>query len=579
LRRLRGSLAVALTALLGAVPVWAASVDCRVQGISDKEILNNVEETLSIARAKSGKDLTPAEIRRMHRRAPAEIRRAVSPFGYYRATVSDTLIARGKDRFNARYTVILGEPVRVRRVSITVTGEGRTRPPFAALAADYPLHPGDVLDQRLYERRKNTFATAAADSGYLDASFGVTAIRIDRDENLADIEFAFDTGPRYAFGPVIFDSTGVDERVLRSYLTFKRGDPFRYDRLLSFQSALGGAPYFGRVETVLRRDLVVGNQVPIEVKLTPRKPYRFEIGAGYGTDTGPRALLNAELRRLNRAGHRFNGRVNVSEVELSAHAEYFMPSLYPRTHAYTVGATIARLDPVAYTTDRIAVGPTRSQKRYGWLESITLSYEREDYTVASDQGVTNLVIAGIAYRWKRADDDIYPKRGVRVDLGLRGAHQALLSTQSFLSPTLSAKGVRGLGAGFRLIGRVDTGRVDSSTFRDLPPTIRFFTGGDNTVRGYSYLSLGPKDDDGRVTGGELLLVTSVELELGLPKKFAIAAFYDAGNAFREIGAGVYEQGVGGGLRWRSPVGPIRLDLGFPVHHNDWKIHFTMGPDL
>jgi translocation and assembly module TamA len=579
LNRRYGSLAVALAMLSCAVPARAARVEYRIDGISDKEIAQNVQTTLSIARAADREDLTAGEIERMHRRAPAEIAQAVAPFGYYRATVQDTLLARGKDRFSAQYHITLGEPVRVRRVNISVTGEGRARPPFAELAANYPLRPGDVLDERAYDRRKNTFATAAADSGYLDASFGVTSIRIDREENLADIDFSFDTGPRYAFGPVIFDSTVVDDRVLRSYLTFKRGGPFRYDQLLAFQSALGGAAYFSRVEAIPRRDLASGNQVPIEVKLTPRKPYRFEIGVGYGTDTGPRLLFSTEMRRLNRSGHRFNGRINVSEVELSAHAEYFMPSLYPRTHAYTIGATIARLDPVAYTTSRIAVGPTRSQERHGWLESITIAYEREDYTVASDQGITNLLIAGLMYRWKRADDDIYPMRGVRVDIGLRGAHEGLLSSQSFFSPTLSSKAVRGLGAGFRLIGRVDTGWVDSSTFRDLPPTIRFFTGGDNSVRGYEYLSLGPKDQDGRVVGGELLLATSVELELGLPKKFAVAAFYDGGNAFEKVGAGIYEQGVGGGIHWRSPVGPVRLDMGFPIHHDGWQMHFTMGPDL
>ncbi|HEU4364002.1 MAG TPA: autotransporter assembly complex family protein [Candidatus Krumholzibacteria bacterium] len=579
MRALRGSSALALAALLGAASAHAARVDCRLEGIDEKELAENVEATLSIARTQDRKDITAGEIERMHRRATAEIQQALAPFGYYRVTVEDTLIARGKDRFTARYVITLGEPVRVRTVNVSVTGAGRDRPPFPKLVAEYPLKPGDVLDQRAYERRKNTFAAAAADSGYLDATFKTNVIRIDRDENTADIELSFDTGPRFSFGPVIFDSSGVDERVLRSYLTFERGEPFRYDRLLAFQSALGGAPYFGRVETVPRRDLAAGNEVPIEVNLEPRRPRRYEIGVGYGTDTGPRILFGAEMRRLNRAGHRFNGRINVSEVELSAHAEYFIPSIYPDTHAWAIGATVARLDPVAYTTDRGAVGPTRSQKRFGWLESITVSYELEDFSVGEDDGTSDLTIAGLAYRWKRSDDDIHPTRGLRVDLGVRGAHEALLSSQSFGSATASIKGVRSLGGRLRFIGRVDGGYTNTSRFRDLPPTIRFFAGGDNSVRGYEYQSLGPRGADGRVIGGELFLVNSAELELALVGKFAFAAFWDAGNAFEDVGSGVYEQGVGGGLRWHSPVGPIRIDLAFPVDHDDWRIHFTMGPDL
>lgn len=572
---------VAFVALLltGAIPARAARVEYRLQGISDKEIAKNVELSLSVAAAKDRKDLTPFEIDRMFRRGKVEIEEAVAPFGYYHPEVDDTLLTLGNDRYRAVYRVALGEPVRVRDVGVTVRGEGRDQPPFPGLVDDYPLKAGDVLDQRLYERRKNTFAAAAADSGYLDAKFTVSTIRIDRNLNLADIELALDTGIRYQFGPVDFDSSGVDERVLRSFIPFQRGDPFRYDQLLAFQSALGGASYFGNVEAVPRRDMATGREVPIQVHLEPRKPRHYEIGVGYGTDTGARLLLATEFRRLNRAGHRFSGRANISEVELSLHAEYFMPSVYPRTHAYTIGATIAKLDPVAYTTNRIALGPTRSQKRFGWLESITLAYEREDYTVASDAGVTDLVTAGLNYQWKRADDDIYAKKGLRIDLGVRGSHQALLSTQSFFSPTLFFKGVRSLGRGFRFIGRMDTGWVDTSMFHDLPPTIRFFAGGDNSIRGYEYQSLGPRDGDGRVEGGKLLMVTSVELEIPLPGKFALAGFYDSGNAFDEIGSGVYEQGVGGGFRWRSPVGPLRLDLGFPVHHDGWLLHFTMGPDL
>jgi translocation and assembly module TamA len=199
--------------------------------------------------------------------------------------------------------------------------------------------------------------------------------------------------------------------------------------------------------------------------------------------------------------------------------------------------------------------------------------------VGSDEGVTDLVIGGLSYRWKRADDDIYPLRGLRLDLGARGSHDALLSTQSFMSFTASAKGVRAAGGGVRFIGRVDTGWTSTSTFRALPPTVRFFAGGDNSVRGYEYLSLGPRDETGRVIGGEFLLVTSAEIEIGLPKKFALAVFFDAGNAFEAVGEGVHERGVGAGVRWRSPVGPIRLDAGFPIDHDGWHVHFTMGPDL
>jgi translocation and assembly module TamA len=572
-------LCVIALAILAPGAAQAAKVHCRIEGVSDGEIVKNIEATLSIIRDRNRDDLTPERIAQLHGRAPLEIRRAVEPFGYYHPTVDASLTPDGDDHFRARYAIVLGEPVRVQKVSVTLAGEGKDRPPFPRMAADLPLEAGDVLDQRLYEGIKLAFASAAVDSGFLDAAFTTSVIRIHRDQNSADIDLVFDTGRRYYFGPVTFDSTSVDDRVMRAYLTFKPGDPFRYDRLLGFQSALGSTPYFSRVEAVAERDSASGADVPIHVKLSGRRARRFEVGAGYGTDTGPRILLGAEFRRLNRSGHRYSGRVRVSGVELSLSAQYVIPSLYPHKHAYTIGILGARIEPDAYTTDRLAVGPTRSQPRFGALESITLSYEHENYTVGSDDGITDLLVGGLAYRLKRADDDIAPTRGYRFDVGLRGADEALLSSQSFVSFTTSVKMVRALGGRMGLVVRADGGATSTPTFRELPPTVRFFAGGDNSVRGYDYQTLGPLDETGRVIGGPVLLTTSAELQVRLKGKFGLAGFYDAGNAFTHIGSGIMEQGAGAGLRWLSPVGPIRLDLAFPLEHDGYRVHFTMGPEL
>ncbi len=576
------AIVILMCAMAIALPASAAAraqVECHVEGIADDVIEKNIETTLSMFRDRDRDDLTAERVAQLHQRAPLEIQRAVEPFGYYHATIDGSLTPGDDDHFAARYVVTLGKPVRVRDVTFSLTGDGRKAPPLPQLVAQFPLKKGDILDQRVYEKYKTTFAGAAVDSGYLDASFTASVIHMNRVQNIADIQLEFATGPRYFFGPVTFDSTSVDDRVMRAYLTFKPGDPFRYDRLLAFQSALGGAPYFSRVEAIAQRDSTTDRDVPIHVKLEGRRPRRYEIGVGYGTDTGPRVLLGAEFRRLNRAGHRYSGRIKVSEVELSLSAEYVIPSLYPKKHAYTIGVLAAHIDPDAYTTDRFAVGPTRSQPRFGAMESITLSYEHENYTVGSDDGITDLMVGGLAYRLKRADDDIFPTHGHRFDFGVRGSDEALLSTQTFASFTATAKMVRSLNGRTRIVARAEGGATSSPTFRELPPTVRFFAGGDNSVRGYDYQTLGPLDETGRVIGGPLLLTTSAEVQIALKGKFGVAGFYDAGNAFEHLGSGTMEQGAGAGLRWQSPVGPIRLDFAHPLHHDGFRVHFTMGPEL
>jgi translocation and assembly module TamA len=558
--------------------VRAVSVSTTIDGISDKELLTNVEVSLGIARAADDKKLTPERILAMHARAAGEIERALQPFGYYAPTIDASLVEKKDGKYEARYRVDPGPPTRVVHRVVAVTGEGKDRPPFPDIVSGVTLHTGDILDQRVYERIKSSMATAAADSGYLDARFVESKILVDAEHRTGDIDLVFDTGPRFYFGPVRFDSSVVNERVLRAHVNFKRGEPFRYDKLLALQSELGGMPYFSRVEVVPRRDLGNGTEVPIDVHLSPRAPWRFEIGAGYGTDTGARVRFDTELRRLNRSGHRFNGRINVSEIELSLYADYFIPSLYPKKHAYSIGAEISQLDPVAYTTTRKAVGVTRSQPRFGLHESFQVAFEDEDFTVASNKGTSDLLIGAIQYRLKRANDDVWPTRGYRLTLGARASSVQVASTQSFISVALEARTVRSFGP-VRLLGRVDAGRTFTAEFHKLPPTIRFFAGGDYSVRGYDYESLGPVDADGHVVGGDVLLVGSLELELPLVSKVSVAGFADVGNAFDSHDLADFEKGVGGGLRWRSPVGPIGADLAFPVNHDGWKIHIVMGPFL
>jgi translocation and assembly module TamA len=131
-----------------------------------------------------------------------------------------------------------------------------------------------------------------------------------------------------------------------------------------------------------------------------------------------------------------------------------------------------------------------------------------------------------------------------------------------------------------LLARGTLGTTIVDQFATLPASVRFFTGGSTTVRGYSYNSLGPKDANGEVVGGKYLLVGSLEFEHKFTPRWAWAVFYDIGNAIDDFNDPLKE-GAGGGIRWQSPVGPVRLDVGFALSENTrpWEIHFNIGPDL
>jgi translocation and assembly module TamA len=163
---------------------------------------------------------------------------------------------------------------------------------------------------------------------------------------------------------------------------------------------------------------------------------------------------------------------------------------------------------------------------------------------------------------------------------LRGTDKVLGSTFDFLQTRISARYIRSLSENSRALLRLNVGYTETSNFSRLPPTSRFFAGGDESVRGFQFDSIGPKDADGNVIGGQRLLVGSIEYEHRLFKNYHGALFVDAGNAFNGSTLDA-EVGVGFGIKWRSPLGPLRLYVGFPVSDNTEspRLHLRLGADL
>lgn len=576
-----------LAPLLLTLLVSAAAADTvrvEVEGV-EGELRDNVRRHLSLVEARGDGDLEEGRIRRLHRRAEGEIAEALAPFGYYRPTVRSSLEREepASTSWTATYGIDPGPPLRVDRLDVRVTGEGSGEPGFEALVRDFPLAEGDVLDQVAYEEGKEAFAEHAAEAGYLDAAFDVAAIRVDRPAYTSEVELVFDTGPRFRFGPVTFHQDFLDPDLLRGYVTFERGEPFDLDEILKLQNALSDSPYFARVEVLPDREAAEGAEMPVRVDLTPSARQKWTTGVGYGTDTGPRGRVGLDVRRVNRRGHRARGDVLGSGIEKSFVASYEVPGAYPRTDVvtYSLGYRDLRTDTSDSQTGLAGVGLTRS--RGDWRESYALTFQREDFTVGLDSGVVDLLVPQTSWALTKADDRIFPSHGRNLDLLLRGAAEGVLSDATFVQARADAKYVRTLAADVRLLGRATVGYTRTDDFRSLPPSIRFFAGGDRSVRGYGYQELGPTDEEGNVIGGEALVLASLEADWLFYERFGrwgLAAFVDTGNALDDL-SGDLESGAGAGLRWLSPIGLVRADAAWAVTEpgTPVRFHLSIGPDL
>ena len=553
-------------------------VTVRIEGV-EGAVAANVRTVLEIARAADTGALTLDRAVRLHRTADADIGTALEPFGYYRPRIRKTLEQDG-DALVARYAIEPGPATIVTRVDFLLRGDGAEDPAFREAVDQFPLARGDTLRHLPYETAKLALITLAADSGYLGADFDTSLIRVNREESTAEIVIHFATGPRYRFGPVTFHQEILDTSFLRTRVPFETGEPYQRDKVLELQAGLAEDPYFERVEVIPRPERAESLLVPIDIALAPRPPQAFEAGLGYGTDNGPRGRGLARLRRLNRRGHHAEAEIVGSFIEKSASVQYMVPAFAHPKGILTFLAGYAILNPVTSASRTYVASVRLSRPRLGWRETFSLSWQREAFRVATDSATSTLFLPGASWERTRSDSRIFPTSGLRTRLDIQAAHDGVLSSASLLRVSAGGKVVHSLGGRTRVLVRADIGRIFTSQFRRLPPTLRFFAGGDQSVRGFGYQALGPRDTKGKITGGRNLVVGSAELDFRVTPRWAVAVFTDAGNALENFRLDL-EQGVGAGIRWISPIGLIRVDGAFPVSEPGapLRVHLSIGPDL
>lgn len=573
------ALAIALPLLLAlAGRAWAGG-EIVIDGL-DKEAEQNVLLYLTIAQQKDQPGMTEGRIQALHQRAPDDIRAALKPLGYYRPTIQASLTIK-QDDWSARYRVNPGPPLRIAKLDIKVLGAGADDPAYQTLLTKLPIAPGGIAHHGRYEETKLLLQNMAVERGYFDAHMITSMLRIDLDDYSASVVLHFDTGPRYRFGIVTFHQyDGLEPEFLQRYVPFKAGDPYTNSGLLSLQTGLSDSEYFQQVEVEPRRDLASGQQVPIDVRLTARLPDRYTIGAGYGTDTGVRGKAGWERRLLNRTGQRVSTDLSASEIRTELSARYAIPIGNPRTDLVAVTAGWIHDYPEDSDSRTTKLGTSLSHSRGKVRETWSIDLQRDYFDIGDTRDRTTLVLPGVSWLWVEADDRMMARRGTRVQFDVRGSSTTLGSDVSVRQERLQAKLIRPIGAGGRVILRGDAGANHVSDFDTLPVSFRFFAGGDQSIRGYTYNSLGPTDTTGQVIGGRYLTVGSFEYEQRLSANWAVATFYDIGRAFSESDE-PYSKGAGAGLRWRTPVGPIRLDVAWALSDPErpWRLHISVGPDL
>ena len=569
---------LALVAALALVPA-AAHARVEFKGLS-RTTERAIRASLALEAEPCG--TAGARLERLFRRSDREIRTALEVYGYYAPRI-DKELTTVRDCWVARYTIDRGPRVKLRRVEVRIAPEGAPDPALQRLADRRPFAPGDGLNQRAYDDYKQSVLALARQRGYFDGRFAAARIDVYPEALAADVTIDYAAGTRYRFGPVEFDQAVVRDRTARAFIEFAPGDPYDADRINDLYTSLLVSGFFEGVEIRTTPRPPPDGDVVVTVVLSPGRPRTWTTGLGFATDTGPKARMGFLHQRLNERGHQFEASAEWSSVIGGVSASYRVPAGNPREEWLSFDIGYQYEDTDDNSSDQFRVGVKRIKRVWrDWVDTRFINYRREQFTAGADAGTSNLVLPGISLTTQPRVVPSRPRSGQRLFVQLSGTDELLGSDTAFLQLEGRGRVILPLWPTARLLARAEAGVTLREDFDQLPFSVRFFAGGDDSVRGYDYKTLGPTDASGQVVGGAGKFAGSVEIDQRVLANWSVAAFVDTGNAFDDWGSVSLKTGVGGGVRWYSPLGPIRFDVAVPLDRDapdSFRVHITLGPDL
>lgn len=559
--------ALALGATFGAMLAAPAlaEIDIDIPDVT-KPVGNNIRAFLSLSRYAERKDISAETMSRLQRRIVSETRKALEPLGYYEPEV-EYKVAREKERWQVTILVKPGRPVRLSEVDIHVLGPGRDDRAIQGVIATQDLKPGLRLNHRSYEAVKGELVRAAKNEGYLDAHLTRSDLVIGRTERRATVAIEVETGERYRYGEIKIAQDVINDDAMLRMLRMKQGDPYTLDSLLRTQYVLDDSLYFSLVDIDSGEPDKQALTVPVTITAKPNRRNSYAASIGYATDTKARGKLTWDNRRVNRDGHRIKFELIGSSVLQEISARYAIPVMDVALEKveFTAAAKEEELGDTLSQRVESGVGLTQVQGTWQRVLFVTLSNETTTKPSQNDPAINEhntqfLVIPGVSYSTLPSYIIGGKPRPYSIYAELRGSPRSFGSDVSFVQFKGQAERLFTLSPWWKLRLRGEAGITWTDNFEELPASLRFFAGGDRSVRGFALNELSPQDELKNRIGGRYLFTGTIEAERRLPRNFGLATFYDIGNAFDRIQNPDLQYSVGVGLRWHIAVASVGVDI-------------------
>lgn len=552
---------------------YSAQMRLQVRGLKGP-LLTNVNERLKAIKTKNMAD-TP----QFRRQISGEIQKGLRALGYYSPTIRFS-IEKGY-----LYTVFiakvnLGKAVLIERVSINIKGQGLKDPSFIPLLRNDVPKVGDPLNHGVYDTFKKKLQNLAQSQGYFDSEIQRSQLAVADKLQQAFWYIDFETGERYRLGEVIFHETSIRKDYLRRIIPFKEGDYYTSDAISLFSSRLSSSNWFNGITVmpnINKKDK--SKLVSLYVTATPRKKNLFDIGLGYSTDVGTRGKLGWARPWINRRGHSIQSNLSLSKIEQFFTSSYRIPlAKSPLEQYYTLQGGYKHENNNDTYSDAYTFGLMRNWDSFSnWQRALGLNASYNKFIQANSGYNTFLVYPSFNLYRVRQRGGMLPMWGDSQRYSLEVSSHNIGSDITFLRFAVQQVWIRSLYDEHRFIAKGSFGFIETGEFERVPPAFRYFAGGDRSIRGYNYKSISPRDSSGKLLGASRLLTGSLEYQYRLTKTWWSAIFMDSGEAVNSFKDKDFHTGAGIGIRWISPIGPIKLDIARPIGDNEKKsVHFYIG---
>ena len=619
--------------LIACCQVAADELQIQVEGLAEP-LLGGVQSRVQPLAVTGNRRLSTRRLERISETAEREAQLALRPYGYYEAAATGSLQDVGERKWRLVLAVKPGQPQVVERSEVQVTGPGAELEELRDWKAQWPLGPGRVLDQTVWEAEKQDVLDLLERNGYLSARFLEHRIEMDLERHTAATLLIVDTGPQAVMGSVTFEQDSVRPGILEFLPRFSEGQPYDAWLMEKFRLDLWRTGYFRNVEIIEERDL---DQDPPVVNLlaraTPRRPNTYQGTLGVGSDTGLRAQFLWTRHLVSTRGDSLDTGVGWQEKfnEYSLRVNYRLPRR-SKARDYWIGDFLinrknqdlnVRRSDFGDDFVRLAKGTITDYSvrggrlivrdfEQGYQQIFETWYGEYLYEIPSyglsdidDSPIgaevsdelrpltenTSALSIGVNWDWPHVRGSAFQTVGHHQRAWIFTAQEAWGSERSFTQAYLSSSWHRMLGQRWKLLLRGEVGYTDASvsdiqleteegtlqlSVTELPNRYRFKAGGSRSVRGYGFESL---SNNG--IGSNNIVTASAELEMNFRTDWSVAAFFDVGNAFNGWSDVELRKGAGVGLRWYSLVGAIRLDLAqaLDLEGEPWRLHFTIGTPL